>query len=541
MRSSSFPIFCHKDTNFHSTVCYPGSSASQSHGSRGQYFQACVFKTERLDNSLQRTKFMFKILRRAIHQEQYWETSWRCPIIRCLKQHDSLREMMDHLENCPEFTSQTRPMYLCPDCKMGHHVPGCYLNLKTMGKSLKRRMDCFSSPEESTSMQRHYSMLANASDSMFGETSEDLEGIPNMATTEIAELQAQLPSSQSPLQYPSYFVNPDDQNGSPSGCLLPRNLAVSIPRQDQPFPGHFAQTSPDGSFATSATTLMSPVLSANSEQTSMSFWDGSTLCQCMSPSSGSLFSGEKGYSPTYDCNQAMSMSVYPQILTELPSSCSGFAQADSVAYATAQDDCNMSGLTGCMETYSPSYSLSSDAPNDGRELLEVPPLSYSPDVPYFASQDSSVICAPHERRFAVEADGSQPADDAIGKWPSNNFDGTFAADLSPKQDDSQGLYCTICGWKPETLKDRPIQKRKQAVQKHIKRNHKTENFTCEICKITIKKRRDNLKDHVKRKHPDRFPDLYPGCEAKRGHGKGPSFGIRKLPHQKRLRSKQWCI
>ncbi|ROV96409.1 hypothetical protein VSDG_05406 [Cytospora chrysosperma] len=360
-----------------------------------------------------------------------------------------------------------------------------------------------------------------------------------MATTGIAELQAQYPSSSSPLQYPSYLVNLDDQHGSPSGCLLPPNLAVSIPRQDQPFSSHFAQTSPDGSFATSATTLKSSVQSANSEQTSMSFFDGLTLCQCMSPSSGSLFSTDKGYSPTYECNQAMSMPMYPQISTELPSSCSGFAQADSVAYATTQDDCNMSGLTGCMETYSPSYSLSSDAPNEGRELLEVPPLSFSPDVPRFASQDSPILCAPHESRFAVEADGSQPADDAVGKWPSNNFDGTFAADPSPKKEDSQGLYCTTCGWEPETQKGRPIQKRKQAVQKHIKRNHKTGNFTCEICKITIKNRRDNLKDHVKRKHPDQFPDLYPGCEAKRGHGKVPSFGIRKLPHQKRLRSKQW--
>lgn len=480
---------------------------------------------------------MFKILRRAIHQEQYWETSWRCPILRCLKQHNSLGEMMDHLETCPEFTSQSRPMYLCPECNMAHHVPGCCLNLKTMGNSLKRRMDFFSSPDGSTTMQRHYSMLANANDSIFG---EDLEGIPNMATTEIAELQAQYPSSPLPLQYPNYFVNHDDQNGSQSGCLLPRGLAVSIPRQNQPFSGHFAQTSPDGSFATSATTLMSSVHSANSEQTSMSFPDGSTLCQCMSPSSVSFFSNEKGYSPTYDYSHATSMPVYHQISTELPSSCSGFAQAEAVAYATGQDDCNMSGLAGCMETYSPSYSLSSDAPNDGRELIEVS-TPISPDVPRFASQDSPVICAPHESRFAVEANDSQPADDAIGKWPSNNFNGTCAADPSPKKEDSQGLYCTYCGWFPEKQKGRTVQKRQQAVQKHVKRNHKTEDFTCEICNMTIKKRRDNLKDHVKRKHPDQFPDIYPGCEAKRGQGKGPSFGIRKLSQQKRLRSKQCFI
>ncbi|ROV96305.1 hypothetical protein VMCG_07668 [Cytospora schulzeri] len=420
---------------------------------------------------------------------------------------------------------------------------GNRLDLKIMGKSLKKCIDeifDFSSPDESTTQSLRSSMSDNSDESMSGEPSEKLEGAPSTPTPGFSELQA-----HPPLQDGNFLVDFHGQNGSLPDCLLSQNLKVAIPRINATCLGYYPQTSPNGSFATSDSTLASSVYSANSEQTSLSSFGGSTFCESMSPSSGYNFSPDAVLSPTYERSQITPMPEYPQLPNEFSSSYTNFSQGDAVAYVTRQANCNMIGFSGGMETYSPtyspSYSPSSNAPIGGREPFEGPVPSYSPDVPHFVSRDCLVNPTFQESRHAVEVAGSQPTDNSssfnsVKNWPANNVTGISGTDSSPTGHDSQSYQCNDCPWKPEE-KGRTAQRLRQALRKHIKRNHQTEDFQCSICPTIIQKRADNMKDHVRRKHPEQFPHMYPGSDSKRRQSEVSSSETPK----KRVRSTQGYI
>lgn len=495
-------------------------------------------------------------LRHAIHQEQYWEIPPRCPLISCSKQYNTLPEMIDHLETCPELTPHRRPRYLCPKCLKERHVPGMgyRLDLKNMGKSIKKCIDDaldFSSPDGSTTMSDRSSMFGGSDVSMSGKTREELEKAPTIATHGVQELQAQYPFDVSP-QNCSHLVDFDGQNGPlyDYSSFVPQNLSLSIPGKDESFPGNYVQTSPDGPFATSASTLMSSVQSANSEQTSRSSYGGSTLVEGTSPSSGYFFGPDTFNSPPYECSQNTPMSTYPQISEGLPSSYVGFSQGEGAAYIIGQDNCNMSGYPGGMEIYSPSF----DAPNDSRELFQGQALSYSVGVPCSVPESSLVqpTANMHESKCPVTVVSSQPTnctstvgDDSGQNTLPNGLTNlvrcTCGTDIPGVGCESKEHHCNICKWTPDdkTKIKRDPQKMQQAVRKHIKRNHHTKNFICEFCGITIHKRFDNMRDHVRRKHSDQ--SAYPDSKTKRRQSEGSSYGTTQTPQQKRMKSKQGYI
>lgn len=69
--------------------------------------------------------------------------------------------------------------------------------------------------------------------------------------------------------------------------------------------------------------------------------------------------------------------------------------------------------------------------------------------------------------------------------------------------------CPTCQWRPDRTVLRSIKKEKLAVERHIKRNHKAQNYSCPICPQTFRNRPDNVKPHVARKHPESYHSLYP--------------------------------
>lgn len=87
---------------------------------------------------------------------------------------------------------------------------------------------------------------------------------------------------------------------------------------------------------------------------------------------------------------------------------------------------------------------------------------------------------------------------------------TSESPVSPTGDGLRQLKCNMCNWKPDNMSaKRSVQRMKQAVQKHIKRNHESQDYHCPICSQPFRNRPDNVKPHVARKHPEKLASLYP--------------------------------
>lgn len=83
--------------------------------------------------------------------------------------------------------------------------------------------------------------------------------------------------------------------------------------------------------------------------------------------------------------------------------------------------------------------------------------------------------------------------------------------------------CLECGWRPDTKNSkRSLDKLRQAVEKHLKRNHQNREYKCPVCPHSFKNRPDNVKSHIMRKHPERFNQLYPGQDLPPSFRKKPS-------------------
>lgn len=89
---------------------------------------------------------------------------------------------------------------------------------------------------------------------------------------------------------------------------------------------------------------------------------------------------------------------------------------------------------------------------------------------------------------------------------------------SPLTSASSLLECQECHWKPDMKANRPFKKLRLAVEKHVKRNHKSRNYQCPFCDQIIQKRPDNVKQHVVKKHPEQADELYPKTAVQQSGG-----------------------
>lgn len=95
----------------------------------------------------------------------------------------------------------------------------------------------------------------------------------------------------------------------------------------------------------------------------------------------------------------------------------------------------------------------------------------------------------------------------------------YKQDGNPGRSDADSLVptCEICQWEPDIRNKRSLDKQQKAVEKHIKRNHRSKDFRCPICNQNFKNRADNVKSHVQRKHPEKFQSLYPSHGTRAPH------------------------
>ncbi|KAL1853897.1 hypothetical protein Daus18300_011639 [Diaporthe australafricana] len=119
-------------------------------------------------------------------------------------------------------------------------------------------------------------------------------------------------------------------------------------------------------------------------------------------------------------------------------------------------------------------------------------------------------------QMADLANNISPEDDFYQK-PSHLLENEPAIHLTPSTGGvedpmlpaaRQTPECQYCQWKPEP-DFRSMKKLKQAVQKHIKRNHESQDYHCPVCSQAFKNRPENVKPHVFRKHRLVFDSIYP--------------------------------
>lgn len=73
---------------------------------------------------------------------------------------------------------------------------------------------------------------------------------------------------------------------------------------------------------------------------------------------------------------------------------------------------------------------------------------------------------------------------------------------------SDPIKCRYCAWQPDS-RFRSVRKLKQALEKHIKRNHEARGHFCPVCSQSFRNRPDNVKPHMARKHPELLDSFYP--------------------------------
>lgn len=414
---------------------------------------------------------------------------------------------------------------------MGNHVPGNLVDLQTMGTCWKKYISdtiASSGPQKSGIMLRHPSMHDASDGFMAGETSEQSEGVITLTTLGIQE-------SQDPyddlvyFQDGNYLADFDGQFGSPSNCLPPQNLSLSIPSKGEDYPIDCLQTSLGGPFVTSDSTWMAPVYSANSEKESLSPFSlgGSTFNERLSPSSSFSFSFNTGFHSGHEPSQTTPLSACPETPSEFYQSYTEYAKGEVSVYNTGHGNCSMSVYPTGMEICSPI----SCEPTDGGEQFNGQPLSYSPSAHEFVPQNPPIEqfrSNMHESECPMGVVSSQPAEypsamsdesdqDIIGNGLTDLVNGIGTNEIPRPGPNSQTPCCIECGWYPADTGKRTPQKMRQAVQKHYKRNHQSQVYNCEFCPTKIRNRRDNMKDHVRKKHPVEFLRKYPGSQMKRRH------------------------
>ncbi|KAG8168724.1 hypothetical protein KVR01_001473 [Diaporthe batatas] len=122
----------------------------------------------------------------------------------------------------------------------------------------------------------------------------------------------------------------------------------------------------------------------------------------------------------------------------------------------------------------------------------------------FTSPTSPTSCANMSMAETLVASEGNPS-------PSSpNSTTTIDGQSSPSSPSSPSPHsCPKCKWSPDTTGgNRSPSKLRQAVEKHFKRNHMSQDHLCPACPQSFRNRPDNVKPHVKRKHPEVFMKLY---------------------------------
>lgn len=398
---------------------------------------------------------------------------WPCLVQFCNKEFENFQDMIGHLDNkCPQFKPSARQYtYTCPACGQDIQVSDIGYGKKTLGKIKKSIEDIWS----------HSNVL----------------GRPLSATSSHTLATQVSPASveDGPFEiYDQDFCLVSPKENSRNVPIYPINTKISPISTYGAFPSDICPSS---------LTSSSPSWSAPYSAISQCFSPGtSLLTQPTEPSSAVVLTPASN----------LGASNIPQCWsnTQLPH---GLGQAASLNYDThfadiSADNLNLIHAVTPMDDITPSLLMDSNGfqaqlqaelqgqfQGDFQKLLH-DYWSQRGEFSQYSPMDS-----PKDDGFFMEVAGS---DAPTSPGPSSST--TSEAPLSPAH--SSTPECKQCEWKPEAGV-RSMKRMKQAVQKHIKRNHESRDYKCPVCDQPFKNRPDNVKPHVFRKHRLLFDSIYP--------------------------------
>ncbi|KAL1867709.1 hypothetical protein Daus18300_006265 [Diaporthe australafricana] len=392
---------------------------------------------------------------------------WPCPLQFCIDEYGTFDDMIGHLDNCPHIKPGTRQYtYICPACDKDIQVSAIGYSKKTLGKKIKKSLE---------DLWSHSNMLGRPTSATSSRTLGAEQVLPISPSLGAApfEMEGQAPT----------FVNPKENI---------RNIAM--PPIDTQMPRASTYGVFPNDICPSALTSNSSSLSASDSAISQCFSLATSFFpQATEPSSAlvstpasslgdwNMSRGWSNMQPSYGLGQGADLNCY----TPFPET-----SADDLVHGVVP----MDGIT-------PSLLVASDEPQAEQFQDEYPTILQDQWSQRGEFSQFSPIDSPQDDGFVLEVAGSDVPSSPV---PSSST--TSEAALSPAGGSTP--ECKECQWKPEAGA-RSMKRMKQAVQKHIKRNHESQDYYCPVCYQPFKNRPDNVKPHVFRKHRLVFDSIYP--------------------------------
>lgn len=418
--------------------------------------------------------------------------TWDCPLPGCNQHFDTFRDVITHLEDCRHLKPTTR-QYDCPGCHTRAQVPAASVSpghkaMLKITKSLENIRGQLS-PRSPSSSAGASPTSSFSSDASLSQAMDQAEPMPFAA-----EKDANFPS-----QVPDLFIGksrnvPMEKINTQFPVAQPYELYSKEPC--------LSSTTTNSAYGTG---FSSPFSAQASSATSMSQHTVSpsefSWIELPCPDGPNVFPPASNTQTSHDAQQfdgfpyqstpfEVPQHAFSQDITNMQldgANLEGAMSCMPLDSDTNVDFVGMKELQGkvinCIEEWTQHQSLFFDLP---REL---------PQQHYINMHITAAPNPTHDFISPTYTDLSM-SDTLMGS------EGT-----SPTTN-SQAPKCPDCEWGPDMTGNRSLLKLRQAVEKHLKRNHRSENHQCPFCSQSFKNRPDNVKPHIRRKHPEEFSKLY---------------------------------
>lgn len=413
---------------------------------------------------------------------------WDCPLPSCNEHFDTFRDVITHLEDCRHLKPTTK-QYTCPGCHTGAQVPAASVSpghkaMLKITKSLENIRGHLS-PRSPSSSAGASPTASFPSDASLSQGMDHAESMP-FATEKDTDFHSQEPD----LFIKNKYVPIEKINTQLPPAELYSEFCPSSTTTNSAYgTGFSSPLTAQG--ASSATSTSQPTLSPSE----FSWFE----LPC--PDDVNVFPSASNSQTPYDA----------QHLGGLSCQSTSFEQPEHVFSQDITnmqlDGVNMEGAMSCLPLdsgtnvdFAGMKELQGKVINCIEEWTQHQSLFF--DLPRSLPQD-------HYVNMEITA-AAYPALDLVSPtYTDLSMSDTLVASegISPTTN-SQTPKCPDCEWAPDMGGNRSFMKLKQAVEKHLKRNHRSENYKCPFCSQSFKNRPDNVKPHIRRKHPEEFSKRY---------------------------------
>ncbi|KAK2615401.1 hypothetical protein N8I77_002160 [Diaporthe amygdali] len=417
--------------------------------------------------------------------------TWACPIPDCQEEQNTFLDVIEHLQMCQYVKSDTR-QYMCPDCHQTDiQIPsiGYAKKAKTLvkiRKSLDNILGHSNSPDRPSTSRSSLASEREQPSPIPLETGPFEMGNQDFTVFNSKENNRHIP------------IIPINTQVSPVSTFRPcsNDPCLSAISPVSSFWSGFRNTLPSygSSLGSSLSTQYTGSTSAISCTPTSSF-DSSNMSPC-----GSTMQPHYNFDPLAALSCGPS---YPELprddLMQTATSMEGM-EPSFIGQGIIGDGYGVIG-EGVEGEIAKNFQASYSQRGEFSQFMPEPSLTTPIDALY---NGCIVLEAPGSAGPASAPSSPIPSDTTM-----EDSSQTSESPVSPTSDSLRQLKCNMCNWRPEMSAKRSVQRMKQAVQKHIKRNHESQDYHCPICSQPFRNRPDNVKPHVARKHPEKLASLYP--------------------------------